>query len=122
MKTITALMILIMWALFFMTGCDSVTDSKSVPVSRPTLVAPVDNGTGISLTPTFTWESAADKLEIASNNAFTTILYSSAVSGNSFTLAAGVLQANTTYYWRVGSSSGSSMVWSNYVFSFTTGQ
>lgn len=121
MKTIIALMVLIMWALFFMTGCDSVTDSKSVPVSRPSLVAPPDNGTGVSLTPTFTWQSTADKLEMASNNTFSTILYSAPVTGNSFTMPAGVLQANTTYYWHAGSTTGNTMTWSNYVFSFTTG-
>src|SRR5258706_6404884 len=119
MKYFSFLLLIVSCTILIFYGCDSGTDSKPVSVTPPELVSPADRDTAVSRTPTFTWTGSADKLEIASNNTFTTIIYSSAVTGTSFTMPT-ALQPQTTYYWHAGNSASGTTYWSTNTFSFRT--
>ncbi len=87
-----------------------------------TLTAPSDGNTGVSLTPTLTWEADANAasydVEIATDNAFTAIVASENVTTNSYNLSG--LDQTITYFWRVkGKSICGDGVFSP-TFSFTT--
>ena len=118
MKNICYLLLMVFCALIVVSGCDA-TDSVPVSTAAPVLVSPADTSTNISLTPTFTWTGNADKLDIGSNNTFTTIIQSASVTGTSYTLTT-PLQANTQYFWRAGHTAGSTVYWCNTIFSFRT--
>ena len=115
------------------------TDSQSTPVvhestfnvqiaagttSIPALTAPVNNATDTARSPTFTW--AADPaavgytIEIATDNAFTTIVATGTPSAATFTPTT-PLQPMTTYYWRVKANSPCGNSASSSTFTFTTG-
>jgi hypothetical protein len=101
-------------------GCDSVTDTKSVAITAPSLVQPMDNDTGVSLTPTFKWTGTADKFQIATSSTFNTILYACDVSGTQYGMPSGVLQSQNKYYWRAGRTSNNTVYWCATIFSFKT--
>lgn len=87
-----------------------------------TLTAPSDGNTGVSLTPTLTWEADANAasydVEIATDSAFTGIVASENVTTNSYNLSG--LEQTITYFWRVkGRSICGDGVFSP-TFSFTT--
>ena len=86
------------------------------------LTAPSDGNTGVSLTPTLTWEADANAasydVEIAIDTDFTTIVASENVTTNSYNLSG--LDQTITYFWRVkGKSICGDGVFSP-TFSFTT--
>ena len=86
------------------------------------LSAPSDGNTGVSLTPTLTWEvdanAASYDVEIATDSAFTGIVASENVTTNSYNLSG--LEQTITYFWRVkGRSICGEGVFSP-IFSFTT--
>ena len=112
MKVPIIISILIFAFLFVLSGCDSPTDSKATPVTSPTLVAPTDGDTTVSLTPTFQWTGAGDKLEISIYESFTNVLFSTNVSGNSFPLPSGNLQHGKYYFWHVANSTSGQVYWS----------
>jgi hypothetical protein len=72
--------------------------------NAPTLTAPADEASDISLQPTLSWNGVAQStsyyLEVASDMAFSNTVYSASVEGTSQTLTS-KLQPSTTYYWRV---------------------
>ncbi len=88
-----------------------------------TLTSPADGATGTSLTPTFTWAAGSDAtsydLEVATDDAFTNIVYSiTGLTGLSHTPAS-VLDPSTSYYWRVTASNVCDSITSG-SFTFTT--
>lgn len=89
------------------TGADALVLGLQVSTSvaaAPLLLAPADAAQDISLTPTLEWSAAAQaeryELEIATDPAFSTIVYSRIVDGTSHDVDAG-LESATQHYWRV---------------------
>ncbi|SRR5260221_6741642 len=119
MKSICYFLLAVFCTLIIISGCDSSTDSKPISTAAPVLVSPADTSSNISLTPTFTWTGSADKLEIGSNNTFTTIIQSANVTGTTYTVTT-PLQANTLYFWRAGLTAGSTVYWCTNIYSFRT--
>ncbi|MCI0578428.1 MAG: choice-of-anchor B family protein, partial [Chloroflexi bacterium] len=89
----------------------------------PTLVAPADGATNVSLTPDYEWTAATQgqsyELEVATDAAFTTIVYTATVAGISHTPPT-ALDPLTTYYWRVRASNECGPGANSAVFDFTT--
>lgn len=107
-------------SILYLSGCDSVTDSKSVSVTTPTLIEPADNDSNVALTPTFKWSGSADKLQVATNSTFNTIIWPCDISGTQYTMPPGHLENDQIYYWRAGKTSGSTVYWSTTSFRFKT--
>lgn len=97
------------------------------PPLAPTLLLPVNNATGVSLTPFMDWTDVAGattyRLQVATNNTFTNIVYNNiAITTSEFTLPSGYLIGSTQYYWRVAAiNSGGQGPYSS-SFTFTTRQ
>jgi len=95
----------------------SATLNVSTPLSGgPTLTAPANGSTGVSTTPTFTWNAAAGatsyEIQVASDPAFATIVASAAgLTGTSWTPGS-ALTADTVYYWRVRAVNACGDAWS----------
>jgi photosystem II stability/assembly factor-like uncharacterized protein len=75
--------------------------------TQPGLTAPGNNSTCQSLTPTLDWNAVGDpvatyriQVSLASNFS-TTLIDVDNISGTDYTVAGGVLELNTKYYWRV---------------------
>ncbi len=101
----------------------------------PTLTAPANGSTGISTTPTFSWNtvSGATSYRIfvattpsalptdpSSSTCGTGCVLSATPPGTTYTPASGILSGSTTYYWEVSATgSGQNGNWSG-IFSFTT--
>lgn len=87
-----------------------------------TLTAPTDGNTGVSLTPTLTWDvdtnAASYDVEIATDTAFTAIVASGNVTTNSYNLSG--LNQTITYFWRVKGKSICGDGEFSSTFSFTT--
>jgi hypothetical protein len=112
------------------TGTDAITSASfgvelvvfSGNPGAPTLTAPTDGAADQIFQPNFSWAAVADAtgytIEIATDAAFTNIIESASVSGTSYDMV-GVLDAGTTYYWRVSAENlcGST---DSAAFSFTT--
>ena len=94
----------------------------SSPASA-TLVAPANGATNISLTPNLTWTAVANAsdydVEIATDIAFTNIVYTATATSNAHTVGT-ALNLLTTYYWRVRASNICGNGNYSAVFSFTT--
>lgn len=71
-------------------------------VATPTL--PVNGAVGLGTTPTLTWTAGSQAstylVEVATDNAFSSIVASGTVTGTSYAVTPALLAA-TTYYWRV---------------------
>ncbi len=97
------------------------------PPLEPVLLLPVNNATGVSLTPFMDWTDVAGtttyRLQIATNSTFTNIVYNNALIATSeFTVPSGYLIGSTQYYWRVAAiNSGGQGNYSS-PFTFTTRQ
>jgi chitinase len=89
----------------------------------PVLSSPANGSTGISTSPTLTWNASAGAdsytLQVATDSGFSTAtLQQSGITGTLFTVD-GLLE-NTTYYWRVNATNAyGTSGWSN-AWSFTT--
>ncbi|MEO5558037.1 MAG: S8 family serine peptidase, partial [Dokdonella sp.] len=70
----------------------------------PTLGTPADGAGNVSQTPTLTWEPSAQassyRVEVATDEAFATIIATATVTDTAWTVATS-LNSNTQYYWRV---------------------
>lgn len=91
--------------------------------SAITLVTPADTAVDVDLLPTLTWSADAQgnsyELQVATDMAFTNIVYTDSLTATSSTLDVS-LSPITTYYWRVyGNNICGDGVWSA-VWSFTT--
>jgi lysyl endopeptidase len=95
---------------------------NSLPDS-PTLSAPADGSSDVSITPTFEWQAAPQSttylLEVATDLSFSTIVYSATVSGASHQ-AMSPLSSNSTYYWRITPQNICGTGTPSTPFSFTT--
>ncbi len=110
---------IVLSAVLILNGCGSDTVTQPPPtVTPPTLTAPADNATGVLLSPTFKFSSGADKLQISTDSGFSTIVHSADVSGTEYTIPFSLVR-NTVYYWRAGTTSGTTVYWSS-TFTFTT--
>ena len=90
-------------------------------LSAPTLLSPSNNATGISATPSLSWNSVADAtgytVQYSTSSNFTT--YSQVTSSTSSVALSG-LSYTTAYYWRVKATNGGiESGWSS-VWGFTT--
>ncbi len=101
----------------------------------PQLISPADGSQGLSLTPTLKIQFAespaipdATRWQVAAESAFTSLAAEAELTGDgeTWTVPAGKLKPNTTYYWRVKaqySGGPESSEWSEWTetWSFTTG-
>ncbi|MGN6517966.1 MAG: S8 family serine peptidase [Dokdonella sp.] len=81
----------------------TVYDARPV---APTATAPADGSSGVSATPTFTWDPVDDAhsylVQVATDAAFTRIVRSHETAGTAWTIgAAEPLQTSSRYWWRV---------------------
>ncbi len=80
---------------------------KLEPPPAPVLASPSNNETGISISPTLSWNASAGatsyRLQVATNSDFVTIVYDNA-SITTTNQGVGPLNHSTTYYWRVNAS------------------
>lgn len=101
----------------------TVNVSQGLPAAA-TLTAPADNATSVATMPTFTWGAIAGAssylVQVATDSAFTNIVASGTVTGNSFTPGT-ALNTTTTYYWRVKASNACGDGSYSPTFRFTTG-
>ncbi|MCB8942746.1 MAG: cadherin-like domain-containing protein [Ardenticatenaceae bacterium] len=90
------------------------------------LVAPADGATGVSTTPTFEWTAVTGTssyyLEVATDSAFNTIVYTATINAPNTSHVAGMtLNTDTVYYWRITGTNACGGGTASSVFSFSTG-
>jgi len=96
------------------------------PTPAPfTMIAPTNASTGISLTPTFSWNASAGAtsytLQVATDIGFTsTVVDQTGITTTSFTLGT-ALTASTAYFWKVLAVSTASVTATGAPWAFTTG-
>lgn len=94
----------------------------AVPTT-PALTAPANSAIDVSVSPTLTWNAATQgedyTLEVATDNAFTNIVYTQNVTGTSHAVGT-PLSGSTQYFWRVRSSNTCGDGANSPTFSFTT--
>jgi photosystem II stability/assembly factor-like uncharacterized protein len=95
----------------------------STLLNAPTLIDPPNSSTGVSLNPTFTWQSVPNALyyqiEVAKDTKFTSLVFS-ADSLQDTTIISQTLISDATFYWRVKAKNDNSISpWSD-VWSFQT--
>ena len=94
------------------------------PPAAPTLIAPADGSTGVSTSPTFSWNASSGatsyELQVSASPTFATLVSDQpGLSGT--TAGVSGLAGSTIYYWRVNATNaGGTSGWSA-TFSFTTG-
>jgi len=96
---------------------------QSVPIA-PTLVAPLNNATGLSTLPTLTWNASANatsyRVIIATDAGFTNQIFNdSTITTTSKTLSE-ALQNNKKYYWKVNAKNVSGTSGYSTTWNFTT--
>ncbi|HMB61025.1 MAG TPA: proprotein convertase P-domain-containing protein, partial [Xanthomonadales bacterium] len=100
----------------------SATIETAVP-GAPTLLGPGDAATDVLTSPQLFWTGGAQSgdftVEIATDPAFSNIVYSANVSATTHQVAS-ALQFLTTYYWRARSDNNCGTGADSTVFSFTT--
>ncbi|MCU0372870.1 MAG: T9SS type A sorting domain-containing protein, partial [Ignavibacteria bacterium] len=101
-----------------------VTPGPTPPIS-PALLSPANNSSWISLTPLLDWSDVSGvtsyNLQVSTNSQFTsTIINLSNLTTSQYQVSSGLLQINTTYYWRVSSTNGNGTGQWSVVWSFTT--
>jgi choice-of-anchor B domain-containing protein len=93
--------------------------------AAPALVTPANGASGVSSSPTFEWSAVADAssytLEVATDPAFSTIVYTATVAAPATSHTAGItLSANTLFYWRVTANNPCGAGPASTTFSFLT--
>ncbi|MFY0603049.1 MAG: zinc-dependent metalloprotease [Flavobacteriaceae bacterium] len=82
---------------------DAVLNVYSGTFATLNLTSPTNGGTGVGLSPTYTWDAISNAVsydvEVAADSGFSTIISSGNVTTNSYSGAA--LNQASTYYWRV---------------------
>lgn len=97
------------------------------PPTAPTLLLPVNNAAGVSLTPFMDWSDVSGattyRLQVATNNTFANIVYNNTgITTSEFTLPSGYLIGSTQYFWRVAAINSGGQGPYSAVFNFTTQQ
>jgi hypothetical protein len=90
-------------------GCgDDITiinNNNSTVPAPPILTNPPNGSVDSMQNTTFGWNASSGatsyKIQISTDTGFVTIVNENTISTNSYTLPNGILQPNTTYYWRV---------------------
>ncbi len=102
------------WSTVF--SFTTLTTSLDIPV----LISPANNASDVNLTGTeLVWNSVTDasnySVEVATDEAFSNVVASqSGTSDTTYVVADGVLQYETTYYWRVmAAAEGKSSAWTS---------
>src|SRR5699024_7149500 len=102
---------------------DVTLNVQNATIDPVVLTTPADAETGVSLTPTYTWQenlnAATYEIEIATDNAFANIVETASVETASY-LSSTTLSLGTTYYWRVRAVNDCGTGNYSSVFSFTT--
>ena len=93
------------------------------PPPAPTLSSPVDGATGVSTSPTLSWNASSGAtsytVQVSTSSAFTTFAYN--VSGiTSTSTSVSGLAASTVYYWRVNATNAGGTSAFSATSSFTT--
>ncbi len=101
----------------------SLVVTNGVP-AQVTLSTPANGATGVSQTPTFTWNAAAGAdtytIEVADDAGFSNIVESaSGIAGTSHTSGT-ALAGNTMHYWRVRATNSCGIGANSTAFNFTT--
>ncbi|MBX3727191.1 MAG: fibronectin type III domain-containing protein, partial [Xanthomonadales bacterium] len=103
---------------------DVVLNIATAAPSAPALVSPANNATNVILQPTLTWGAATQGVdyvvEVASDAAFNTIVFTGNVSNGTSIAVAAPLASNTTYWWRARAANVCGNGGNSTVFSFTT--
>ncbi|MFZ4589991.1 MAG: BNR-repeat neuraminidase N-terminal domain-containing protein [Ignavibacteria bacterium] len=100
------------------------TTIVAIPVA-PALATPLNNATGVSLTPAFTWNTVSGavsyRIQVSSDSNFVTTQWdTTGVAGLTTTVPVGKLSQTTKYYWRVNATNaGGTGAWS-VKWNFTT--
>src|SRR5262249_51389618 len=92
------------------------------PPAAPTLASPANGATGVSTSPTLTWNASATatsyRVQVATDAGFATIVSDQSVGGTSADVTG--LAPSTVHFWRVNATNaGGTSAWST-VWSFTT--
>ena len=101
-----------------------VTTGPPPPIpAAPTLISPANGATGISTSPTLSWNasSGADSygVQVSTDPGFATIVYNQTGIASTSTSVTG-LAGSTVYYWRVNATNISGTSTWSITFSFTT--
>lgn len=121
MKTLLYSFVIALFCAIGLISCDMSTESKpSNEITTPTPSTPANNAVNVPVVTQFEWTGTADKLQISMGPYFDNLKYDVAVSGQTHTVSAGVLVANTVYWWRVGQSYSGGISWCNNANKFTT--
>ena len=85
-------------------SCLTVCGNLGVNLA-PVLISPLNNSTGLSLTPTLVWNTVptatAYKVIVSTDSTFTIVTDSASVTNNQYTIPSGKLSFDTKYYWKV---------------------
>ncbi len=95
----------------------------TVPPQTPTLSSPANGATGVSITPTLSWNASSGAtsygLQVSTSSSFSsTVLNQTGITTTSYTVSG--LANNTTYYWRVNASNAGGTSAHSATWSFTT--
>ena len=98
--------------------------TAAAPPGPPTLQAPPNNATGVTLTPTLNWTdvfgATGYHLLVATDVNFSTIIINETVTPSQYSVGSGLLSGFTQYFWKVSSiNSGGEGPFSS-PFNFTT--
>lgn len=97
--------------------------STPTPPSAPTLVSPVNGATGVSTSPTLSWNASSGatsyRAQVSTSSSFSTTVYDQSGMTSTSAMVSG-LAASTTYFWRVNATNAAgTSAWSS-TWSFTT--
>jgi hypothetical protein len=101
----------------------TTSEGSGNPPAAPTLASPLNGATGISPSPTFTWNASSGatsyQLQVSRSSSFSTIdISQSGITGTSYGVAG--LADGTTYYWRMNATNGASTSPYSDIWSLTT--
>jgi|WetSurMetagenome_2_1015567.scaffolds.fasta_scaffold06195_4 hypothetical protein len=92
------------------------------PPPPPVLISPPNGATNVLLNPTLIWSGGASScgLQVSLSQSFTSCIIDTIVGSSLYLVQNGILNINTTYYWRMHNSVGFTYHWWSTPWSFTT--
>ncbi len=106
-------------------GGITISNTRVNTPRQTVLSIPANNALIVVLTPTLTWNLSCDadsyRVQVSTTNTFTTtVIDQTAIVGTTYAVPMGILNPNTTYYWRsIATNNVGLGTWSN-TYSFTT--